>query len=396
MEHIWLKKNSVKKIEKGLTLIQQSDLFRDTQPTQDWVEFREAKSDRFVGKGYLGEQNKGIGWVLTRDSKTALDLTFFKNIFQQAFRARAALFQSEATNAFRLFNGEGDGIGGLTIDYYAGYVVFSWYNETLYQNSQLIYQAFAATVDFCKGIYAKIRFTSYKSQLPITQHISGEKAPEPLLIIENGVRYATYLNEGLMTGIFLDQRPLRGRLAEGLAAGLTVLNTFSYTGAFSVAAAMGGATKTVSVDLAKRSLEKTKEQFQLNQLDLATNQIVVMDVFDYFRYAARKKLTFDIIILDPPSFARNKKQHFSVQQDYGSLVTAVLPLLNSEGLLIASCNAANLSTEKYERMIDSAIQQAGAKSHLIEKFELSPEDFPTLAAYPESNYLKILALHIQK
>jgi 23S rRNA (cytosine1962-C5)-methyltransferase len=107
---------------------------------------------------------------------------------------------------------------------------------------------------------------------------------------ENGVTYATYLNEGLMTGIFLDQKEVRGQLVDGLAAGKTVLNMFSYTGAFSVAAAVGGAAQTTSVDLAKRSLEKTREQFAVNGIDPDTQRIHVMDVFNYFNYASKKRL----------------------------------------------------------------------------------------------------------
>ena len=102
----------------------------------------------------------------------------------------------------------------------------------------------------------------------------GEQAPEPLLVTENGVQFATYLNEGLMTGIFLDQKEVRGRLVDGFAVGKTVLNMFSYTGAFSVAAAMGGAVATTSVDLAKRSLPKTTEQFEVNHLNLAAQRLL--------------------------------------------------------------------------------------------------------------------------
>ena len=100
--------------------------------------------------------------------------------------------------------------------------------------------------------------------------------------------YATYMNEGLMTGIFLDQKEVRGTLASGLVAGKTLLNMFSYTGAFSVAAAFGGASQTTSVDLAKRSLDKTREQFTMNGIDPESQRIYVMDVFSYFNYAKKK------------------------------------------------------------------------------------------------------------
>lgn len=126
-------------------------------------------------------------------------------------------------------------------------------------------QAFREIYPEIVGGYEKIRFESVN--LPESQFIYGKEAPEPLIVKENGVKFAVYLNEGLMTGIFLDQKEVRGSLAEGFASGKTVLNMFSYTGAFSVAAAMGGAIETTSVDLAKRSL-KTQEQFEVNGLDV--------------------------------------------------------------------------------------------------------------------------------
>ncbi len=194
---------------------------------------------------------------------------------------------------------------------YGEYVVFSWYNATLYQHKKAIVAAFRQIFPEIKGAYEKIRFAS---ELPESAWVYGETAPEPLLVKENGVTYATYLNEGLMTGIFLDQKEVRGQLVDGLAAGKSVLNMFSYTGAFSVAAAVGGATQTTSVDLAKRSLEKTREQFSVNGIDPDTQRIHVMDVFNYFNYARKKDLRFDVIILDPPSFARNKKKSSRLQK----------------------------------------------------------------------------------
>ena len=114
-----------------------------------------------------------------------------------------------------------------------------------------------------------------------------------------------------MFGVFLDQRNVRKVIRDKYAEGKSVLNTFSYTGAFSIAAALGGASKTTSVDLANRSKSKTIEQFSVNGIDYDAHDIIVEDVFNYFKYAVRKQLSFDMVILDPPSFARSKKHTFS-------------------------------------------------------------------------------------
>ena len=294
---------------------------------------------------------------------------------------------------FVCLTGEGDGIGGLIIDYYDRFAVFSWYNETLYTYRQSIVVAFQQVYPEIQGAYEKIRFEN--NELPESSFIFGKEASEPLVIKENGVRYATYLNEGLMTGIFLDQKEVRGALIDGLALGKTVLNMFSYTGAFSVAAAMGGALETTSVDLAKRSLKKTQEQFEVNGLDVAAQKIIVMDVFEYFKYAKRKKMTYDLIVLDPPSFARNKKKVFRAAKNYGELVKDSLDILTNKGQLIASTNAANVSTEQFREMIEAEFISANVKFEQIGHYHL-PQDFQTIDAFPEGDYLKVFIYQIRK
>ena len=198
-----------------------------------------------------------------------------------------------------------------------------------------------------------------------------------------------------MTGIFLDQKEVRGRLVEGIAAGKSVLNMFSYTGAFSVASAMGGSGITTSVDLAKRSLPKTKEQFEVNHLDSEAQKIVVMDVFDYFKYALRKQFNYDVIILDPPSFARNKKKVFSVAKNYGELVKDSVAILKDQGLLIASTNAANITIEKYKKMITQALDETKVSYVFKETYQL-PSDFKWNKTFEEGNYLKVFFIEITK
>ena len=198
------------------------------------------------------------------------------------------------------------------------------------------------------------------------------------------------MNEGLMTGIFLDQREVRETIRQRYSAGRTVLNTFSYTGAFSVAAAMGGATKTTSVDVANRSLEKTKEQFAANDIDPETQQIYVMDVFDYFKYALKKQLTFDTVVVDPPSFARTKKRTFSVVKDYGTLVAQITPLVAPKGTLVLSTNAANVSESRFQQMIEQGIREAdGNRRYRIVLKKGLPSDFAVPASTPLSDYLKV-------
>lgn len=384
-------KKAEHKFKKGYPLIQKEDLQQVPAPLPtDWLTLIDSKGQR-LAEGYLGEQNKGIGWLLSWHGP--INQSFFQQLFEISREKRTSFEKDSLTTAYRLFNGEGDGIGGVIIDRYADYAVFSWYNETLYQKKAELLTAFRTVYPDIIGAYEKIRFST--KGLPESQFLYGEQAPEPLLVTENGVQFATYLNEGLMTGIFLDQKEVRGRLVDGFAVGKTVLNMFSYTGAFSVAAAMGGAVATTSVDLAKRSLPKTTEQFEVNHLNLAAQKIIVMDVFDYFKYASRKGLSYDMIILDPPSFARNKKKVFSVAKNYGELVKDSIDILTDKGTLIASTNAANLSLAKYQKMVITALQEKNVRYKITDTYQL-PADFQVNPNFPEGNYLKVLFIEIEK
>lgn len=380
---IKVKKSAEKKFRRGYPLLHAEDL-PELPETREWVEFCDHKG-AYLATGYLGSQNKGVGWLVSW-SKEAIDEDFFVARFQLAKARRESYYHDVTTTAFRIFNGEGDGLGGVTVDLYGEYALFSWYNETLYSHRAVLLAAFVKVYPEVLGIYEKVRFPA--SDLPESQHVQGKEAPEPLLIKENGINYAVYLNEGLMTGIFLDQKEVRGRLATGLAQGKRVLNMFSYTGAFSVAAAMGGAVETTSVDLAKRSLAKTREQFEVNGIDPDSQKVHVMDVFSYFAYAKKKELLFDLIVLDPPSFARNKKQVFSVHKNYGELIKDSLPILAPGGIIVASTNAANLSRERFVKSIEDAFKEEGAEFALLEEYHL-PADFGLTSGFPEGDYLKV-------
>lgn len=393
MEKIIVTKQAAKKIRDGYPLLSAEDLQNELTDlsVDQFIRFYDTHK-KFLGSGYLSKQNKGIGWFLTSD-EGQIDRNFYAEKFMKAKKLRSSFFQDETTTAFRLFNGEGDGLGGLTIEYYAGFAVFSWYNTFIYEQKSEILFAFKLIFPEIKGIYEKIRFDSGKNSTD--SFVSGQKAPEPLLIKENGINYATYMDDGLMTGIFLDQRNVRNALSNEVSAGKTLLNMFSYTGAFSVAAAVGGASQTTSVDLAKRSLEKTREQFSVNGIDPDLHKIYVMDVFGYFNYAKKKGLTYDLIVLDPPSFARNGKKTFSVAKNYGELVEESVNLLTSSGMLIASTNAANVSDYKFRQMVEKALKNKGVKFTIAHEEKL-PEDFHVAPEFPEGNYLKVLFIKIKK
>ncbi|HFM9866608.1 TPA: class I SAM-dependent rRNA methyltransferase [Streptococcus pneumoniae] len=387
MNRIRVSKRVEKKLAKGLVLLEASDLENVNLKDQE-VEVQ-GQEGNFLGTAYLSQQNKGLGWFVSKD-KVAFNQAFFETLFRKAKEKRNAYYQDDLTTAFRLFNQEGDGFGGLTVDLYGDYAVFSWYNSYVYQIRQTISEAFRQVFPEVLGAYEKIRFKGLDYE---SAHVYGQEAPDFFNVLENGVLYQVFMNDGLMTGIFLDQHEVRGSLVDGLAMGKSLLNMFSYTAAFSVAAAMGGASHTTSVDLAKRSRELSQAHFQANGLSTDEHRFIVMDVFEYFKYAKRKDLTYDVIVLDPPSFARNKKQTFSVAKDYHKLISQSLEILNPGGIIIASTNAANVSRQKFTEQIDKGF--AGRSYQILNKYGL-PADFAYNKKDESSNYLKVISMKVSK
>ena len=387
MNRIRVSKRVEKKLTKGLVLLEASDLENVNLKDQE-VEVH-SQDGNFVGTAYLSQQNKGLGWFISKE-KVTFNQAFFETLFRQAKEKRKAYYQDDLTTAFRLFNQEGDGFGGLTVDLYGDYAVFSWYNSYVYQIRQTISEAFRQVFPEVLGTYEKIRFKGLDYE---SAHVYGQEAPDFFTVLENGVLYQVFMNDGLMTGIFLDQHEVRGSLVDGLAMGKSLLNMFSYTAAFSVAAAMGGASQTTSVDLAKRSRELSQAHFQANGISTDDHRFIVMDVFEYFKYAKRKGLTYDVIVLDPPSFARNKKQTFSVAKDYHKLISQSLEILNPGGIIIASTNAANVSRQKFTEQIDKGF--AGRSYQILNKYGL-PADFAYNKKDESSNYLKVISMKVSK
>jgi len=379
----------IKKVNKGYPLIEKDALVDGHKLQEEGVIINlVTPKNQFLAKGYYGKQNKGYGWILTKKKSEQIDAAFFARKIQQAISSRHDFYASEDTTAFRIFNSEGDGIGGLIIDYYDGYYVMSWYSEGIYQFKEYVIEALKSAPNF-KGLYQKKRFNVKGQYIEEDDFVAGDKGEFPLIVKENGIRFAVYLNDGAMVGVFLDQRDVRKTIRDKYAKGKTVLNMFSYTGAFSVAAALGGAAKTTSVDLANRSLAKTIEQFSVNGIDHNAQDIIVEDVFKYFKYAVKKNMTFDLVVLDPPSFAKSKKHTFSAAKDYKDLLKEAIALTKPNGVIVASTNASNFDMKKFHSFIEKAFNEKGERYKMMEQFSL-PADFKTIKEFKSGDYLKVV------
>ena len=283
-----------------------------------------------------------------------------------------------ATNALRVLDGAGDGpaFAGLFIDDFAGRwlvgtdgVKHTAPPEWLHDFIQ------AGGPDAPRSIYWKTLDNKSKHKGgPV--HWAGEVVDAPFAAEENGLRYRIDFATGYSQGIFLDQRDNRLALRRLAVPGTTTLNCFAYTCAFSVVAAAGG-SRTVSVDLSKHYLEWGRENFALNGFDPATgcgHEFVAADVFEILRRFGRQGRQFDFIVLDPPTFSRNRDgKVFRVEHDFGGLVALAAALLTPSGRLLCSTNQRSLPAPAFRRLISDALPNGSTARWKLESAPMPPD-----------------------
>jgi 23S rRNA (cytosine1962-C5)-methyltransferase len=243
-----------------------------------------------------------------------------------------------------------------------------------------------------RGIYEKSRPQKTRELEAVSDSknygrlLAGKSAPRRLEVLENGLTFVVSLEQGLNTGLFLDQRCNRRDLMKRVA-GKRVLNLFSYTGAFSVAAAAAGAAQVTSVDASAGYTDWAKDNFTANSLPLRQHDFIVGDCLAVLAKLASGGKSFDIILMDPPSFSTTAKSRFTTRGGTSDLVASALPLLSGNGLLITSSNHQKVDVAEYLKELRRGTLQAGADLRVISLLG-QPEDFPYPVTFPEGRYLK--------
>lgn len=294
------------------------------------------------------------------------------------------------TTAYRLVNAEGDGLPGLTVDRYGDHLMVQLYTEAWRPHLPLVTDVLK-TLLRPAGIYEKQRpretrqMESGKGK-KLSRLLWGTAAPGRLAVRENGLIFLVELEEGLNTGLFLDQRRSRRDLMERVR-GKSVLNLFAYTGAFSVAAAASGADRVTSVDVSAGYLAWARENFSANGLDPRSHDFVTGDCLSVLSRFSQEKRSWDIILMDPPSFSTTASSRFTTRQGTAELVAAALPLLAPGGLLIASSNHQKTDLADYLKELRRGALKAGCGLRVIQTLG-QPEDFPYPVTFPEGRYLK--------
>jgi 23S rRNA (cytosine1962-C5)-methyltransferase len=341
----------------------------------------------FVARGLYDPEGVVAVRVLSRDADELLDGAALERRVSAARALREQLLPREGMTAYRVLHGEGDGIPGATADRYGDYLVVHLFSPSLEAVRDRLYDALEA-VWKPRAIYEQKRYRPLAGEAPRgpATLARGEVAPVELEVEEQGLRFVVDVTAPLGTGLFLDLREGRRAVAER-ARDLRVLNLFSYTGAFSVYAARGGAREVVSVDLAPKAHARARRNLQANGLDERGHEFVAGDAFKVLARMAERKRAFDLIVLDPPSFSQTKGRVFSVQKDYRELVEASLAVAAPRALIACVSNTMKISAEELDRAIGEASGRGRRVVRVVERRGL-PADFPVPAGFFDGHYLK--------
>ncbi|MBQ9470784.1 MAG: class I SAM-dependent rRNA methyltransferase [Bacteroidales bacterium] len=308
-----------------------------------------------------------------------------------ALRQQLGLLNDHSTSTFRLVHGEGDGLPGLVVDVYGTTAVLQCHSVGMYRIRELLAQQLIALPRSpIRAVYDKSSTTvPMRERLtPIDGPLAGAP-PSTDMVLEHGCKFNVSWTEGQKTGFFIDQRENRQLLRE-LSHGQAVLNTFCYTGGFSVYALAGGARSVVSVDSSAKAVEATTANVNLNFGLQAPHQAIAMDTFEYLRTHLEP---FDIIVLDPPAFAKHGGALRNALQAYKRLNLAALKRLRPGGLLLTFSCSQVVDRQSFRNAVFSACAIAGREARIVHQLS-QPADHPINMYHPEGEYLKGLVLQV--
>lgn len=349
---------------------------------------------KFVARGYYDPHSPIAVRVLTRDPRETIDAAFFRGRIAGALASRRALLDLSDTDSFRLVHGEGDGLPGVVVDLYAGYAVLKLYSAGLTPYRALILEALRGAVPELKGVIGRDelgRDDAPEHDVRGTgRMLLGSPAPELIPIRERGACFLVDAYRGQKTGFFLDQRENRF-LIRRLAKDREVLNCFSFTGGFSVNAALGGAKSVFSVDQDEDAVALSRENFARNGLAPERHDFLAADAFELLASFKAEGRMFDLIILDPPAFAKSQKAVQAALDGYASVNRQALALLRKGGLLATASCSARVSPQAFLDAVKEGAYKVGVDLALVEE-RYQPPDHPIRLQFPEGRYLKFLVL----
>jgi 23S rRNA (cytosine1962-C5)-methyltransferase len=325
--------------------------------------------------------------VLTRKCEENISPYFWQSRLHEAYKLRQKII-GEETNAYRLINAEGDGFPGLIVDVYNTTLVISIAIAGMEKQKTYIINALISQLKPTK-IYELSNSRSRKLEGLDSNcgTVFGEDSGNTVDITENGLRFEVDIVSGQKTGFFLDQRINREKL-RALSRDAQVLNCFCYTGAFSVYCAEGGAKRVVSLDISHSACASARKNLHLNWFSVENYPVIETDVFDYLR---NTQDNFNMIILDPPAFAKTKKDVAKASRGYKEINLQAIKHLAKGGFLATFSCSNFIEEDLFFKIVLAAARDTGADLQLLSRLEAGP-DHPTLFGHPEGRYLKGLLL----
>lgn len=342
---------------------------------------------QFIARGYYNPNTDIAIRILTHDPEEAIDASFLRQCLYSALELRQ-VFDPDQTNTYRLVHSEGDGLPGLVVDRYADILVAQIHTAGMEklcpQVIDILMQKTGAQGLLLRNDSQSRRREGLEVEEPVV--VAGE-VPSQVTVRENGVQFFVDCWQGQKTGLFLDQRDKREALRK-YARGKRVLNCFSYTGGFSVYAALTSeATRVTSVDVSAPAIEAARQHFTLNGLELDRHTFVVEDVFDYLEQAQINGDQFDVIVLDPPAFAKTQGARSQALKAYRRLNTLAMQILRPGGILLSCSCSGVIGMDDLLGAISQSAQRLHRRVQLLESYTHGV-DHPTHLAMPETVYLK--------
>jgi len=373
--HLWVYQGNVAALEGELS-------------PGDIVDVRAANGE-WLGRGYYNPHSQIVIRLLSRTSE-AIDDAFFANRIMEARRWRER-FLPGATS-YRLIYSEGDLLPGLIVDRYEDVLVVQFLTLGMdVRRDQIV--RILVELERPRAIYERSDVPSrrYEGLEPRRGLVWGDLPPQPMVVKENGLSFEVDVVEGQKTGFFLDQKENRQAL-ERLAPGARVLDVFCHNGPFAVHALRYGAREVVGVDSSAQALETARRNAALNGFGEAA-RFVEANAFDYLRGLERTGERYDVVILDPPAFAKSKAHFPSARRGYKEINLRGIKLLRRGGFLVTCSCSHHMPAEAFYELVLEAAGDAGRPLRLVER-RGQAKDHPVLAGVPETAYLKCLIFQV--
>ncbi len=342
----------------------------------------------FLAHGYFNSYSQIAVRLWSWDENEIIDAKFFEKRIASAYAIRKNLIASPKTDSYRLVHSENDLLPGLIVDKYADCLVLQFHTPGIEAWKDQIVGALKKIVK-PKGIYERsdVRTRGIEGAEKQVGLLYG-KVPERIKISENGYKFWVDVIGGQKTGFFLDQRDKRQALTK-YVKGKTVVNCFSYSGGFSVYALGAGAKKVISVDASESALELAVANVKLNKFDIKKCEFIAGDVKQYLADAQAEKKKFDVIILDPPAFVKDRHKVAEGMVGYKKINEAALRILSADGILVSASCSAHVSLLDFRHMLTESAGRARRTLQVLETYTHGI-DHPELTAFTEGEYLKCL------